>query len=97
MIWAVIWYYLLAVFTAADIITTKIALSVGMHEVNPFMAPLVDHIIEVKILFMLGMIVAVIIVEKTEKGSGWLPVAGSACVTCAAVTSNIIQISQVLL
>ena len=96
MIWAVIWYWLLGIFTVADIITTKIALSLGGREVNPFMAPVVEHIVAVKFLFLLGMIVAIFLVERSSKGDGWLPAAGSACVTFAAVVSNIITLSGMM-
>jgi hypothetical protein len=93
MIWAVIWYYLLAVFTAADVITTKIALANGAKEVNPFMAGLTDHIVEVKFVFLILVIIMVAFMESRSKDSSWPPVAGGACVTFVAVVSNIIQIA----
>lgn len=76
MIWAVIWYWLLAVFTAADIITTKIALSNGGREVNPFMVGLVDHIVEVKFVFLLLVMLMIIWMESRKENTAWIPVAG---------------------
>lgn len=96
MIWSVIWYYLLAVFTAADIITTKMALMLGGREVNPFLINSVDHITEIKIGFMLLVIGIVVITEHSHKGHGWIPVAAGTCVTCVAVLSNIITISGMI-
>jgi hypothetical protein len=90
MIWAAIWYWLLVIFTAADIITTKIWLSHGAMEANPFMAPVIDHIIPIKIGFLLIMAVVVISVERSSKGYGWLPVASASAVTFIAVLNNII-------
>jgi hypothetical protein len=92
MIWSVIWYYLLALFTAADVITTKIALQIGLHEANPFMMGLTNHIVEVKFVFLILVIVMVTFMESRSEDSSWPPVAGGACVTFIAVVSNIIQI-----
>ena len=94
MIWAVIWYWLLAVFTAADVITTEYAITKGLHEANPFMAGLIDNIFEVKMGFLLLMIIVVVYVERHKEGHGWIPLAGCACVTFIAVVSNIIQIAR---
>ena len=96
MIWSVIWYYILAAFTAADIITTKMALMLGGREVNPFLINSVDHITEIKIGFMLLVIGIVIVTERSHKGSGWIPVAAGTIVTFAAVLSNIITLSGMI-
>lgn len=96
MIWVVIWYYLLAVFTAADIITTKIALALGGREVNPFLINSVEHITEIKIAFMVLVIGIVIVTERSHKGHGWIPVAAGTCVTCVAVLSNIVTLSGMI-
>lgn len=93
MIWAFIWYYLLGLFTAADIITTKIALASGMfHEANPMMAPVVEYIIEIKIVFLVMIMGVMLVAESKENGSGWLIPAGSACMTFIAVIWNIFQL-----
>ncbi len=91
MIWSVIWYWLLAVFTLADIITTRICIALGGHEANPFMAGYVDQIVEVKIGYLCLMAVIMAGSERMHKGSGWLPVAGGSCITFTAVLSNILQ------
>ena len=52
MLWAVIWYWLFGIFTVADIITTKIALAIGMHEVNPVLSGNTDLIIPARYLNM---------------------------------------------
>ncbi len=96
MIWAVIWYWLLAVFTAADIITTKIALMNGGKEVNPFMAGLTDHIVEVKFAFLILVMIMVVCMESRKENTAWVPVAGGATVTFIAVISNIIQLTGVI-
>lgn len=95
MIWAVIWYGLLAVMTTADILTTKIALAMGMHEINPFLAPVVQHIVLIKFAFLLVTIGIILWMEKTKKGSGWLAPAGGTCVTFVAVVSNITVLASV--
>jgi hypothetical protein len=89
MIWSVIWFWLLGIFTTADIITTKVALSLGFREYNPFMAPVIDFIVPIKIGVLLFMIWVVWSVERTHKGHGWIPVSGAACVTFAAVVWNV--------
>jgi hypothetical protein len=53
MIWSFIWYWLLTIFSAADVITTHIGISHGAHEINPIMSLVLNNIIEVKILFLL--------------------------------------------
>lgn len=90
MIWAAIWYWLLVIFTAADIITTKIWLAHGAVEANPFLAPVIDHIIPIKIGFLLIMAAVVVSVERSSKGCGWLPVASASAVTFVAVVNNLI-------
>ena len=94
MIWSLIWYWLLTIFSAADVITTSMGISHGAHEVNPIMALVLDHIIEVKIMFLLIVAATIIVTERTHKGDGWVPVAGASCMTFAAVISNILQISS---
>ena len=101
MIWAVIWYYLLAVFTAADIITTKLIIILGGHEWNPYMARVLDHFFEIKIVFLLVMIVLIvcaeIVLSKLGHGDGgWAPAASAACATFGCVLSNIIQIAMAI-
>ena len=94
MIWSVIWYWLLGIFTAADIITTKIALSYnGLYEGNPLMAPFTDHIIEMKILVLLFSIAAIWLMEKISKGDGWVPVSLGTTFTSVVVVSNIAKVS----
>lgn len=97
MIWAVIWYWLLGVFTAADIITTRIALAVGFHEANPFMAPFVGNMVEMKLLFLLLTIGITYATERNAKGDGWMIPASGCCVTSGAVISNIMHLAPVLL
>lgn len=94
MIWSFIWYWLLTIFTVSDVITTRMGISHGAHEVNPIMVLVLDHIIEVKILFLLIVAATILITERTHKGNGWVPVAGASCMTFAAVISNIFQISS---
>ena len=96
MIWSVIWYYLLAVFTAADIITTKLALMLGGREINPFLVNSVEYITEIKLLFLFVVIGIVVVTERTHKGHGWIPVAAGTCVTCVAVLSNIVTLSGMI-
>lgn len=96
MIWAVIWYWLLAVFTAADIITTKIALAVGMHEKSPTMSLVIGNLIEIKFAFLFLAIVLIVLTERTKEGCGWLPPAAGAIVTFSAVLWNITQLAGVI-
>ncbi len=91
MIWSVIWYWLLALFTISDIITTRICLALGGHEANPFMAGFVDNIVEVKLAYLCLMALVMVGAERMKEGSGWIPVAGGSCITFTAVLSNIIQ------
>ena len=97
MIWSVIWYYLLAIFTAADIITTKIALAIGMHEKSPTMSLMIDHLVELKFAFLLLTIGVILLTEKTKEGDGWTIPASGAMVTFAAVTWNISQLFPAIL
>lgn len=92
MIWAAIWYWLLVAFTAADVITTRIALAMGMHEANPFMAPVIEHMILVKAAYLIGMVAAIWWFERVSTGDGWLAPCAATCVTSVAVTSNFIQL-----
>ena len=96
MIWSIIWYYLFALFTAADVITTQVALSMGMREVNPFMAAHIDYIIPIKIAVLLLMAGFIIHIERSHNGQGWLVPSGAACVTFAAVVWNVGQIGGVM-
>ena len=96
MIWSLIWFWLLGIFTTADVITTKVALSLGFHEGNPFMAPLIDHIVPVKIALLVVMIGVIVWIERTHKGQGWVAPAGCACVTFAAVVWNVGKIGGVI-
>lgn len=93
MIWAVIWYAVLAALTAADTITTKIALMNGYQEINPFLAPFTDHLFEIKVAFMLITIVLTVWAERSVKGSGWVVPATGACITLTPVISNIAVLS----
>jgi hypothetical protein len=90
MIWAVIWYWLLAVFTGADVITTTVAISRGAHEVNPFLAPVIEYLVPIKLAFLLGVIGLVAWIERDNPGHGWLVPAGASCVTVTAVVSNLL-------
>lgn len=92
MIWSFIWYWLLTIFSAADIITTRVAISRGAHEVNPIMAIFLGNIIEVKILFLLLVAGIIIWTERTNRGEGWVPVAGASCFTFIVAISNLFQI-----
>lgn len=96
MFWAVIWYWLFGIFTVADVITTKIALAIGMQEVNPILSENTDLIIPLKLAAMLAVIVLIVLTEKTDGGSGWLIPASGTCVTMIAVLNNIIQLSTKL-
>lgn len=97
MIWSVIWYWLLGIFTAADIITTKIALSIGMHEKSPTMSLMIDHLVELKFAFLLLTIGIIVLTERTKEGAGWTIPAAGAMVTFMAVTWNITQLAPALL
>jgi hypothetical protein len=90
MIWAAIWYWLLAVFTAADVVTTERAIALGAHEINPVMAPIVDNLILVKMAFLLVAAAIIIYTEGTWKGSGWKPACAGACVAFVPVVSNLL-------
>lgn len=92
MIWSVIWFWLLGIFTAADIITTKIALAIGMHEKSPTMSLMIDHLVELKFAFLLLTIVVIILTEKTKEGAGWVIPASGTMVTFTAVVWNITQL-----
>ena len=96
MIWSLIWFWLLGIFTTADVITTKVALSMGFREGNPLMAPLVEHIVLVKIAFLLATIAVIALIERTHKGQGWIAPSGAACVTFAAVVWNVGKIGGVV-
>jgi len=93
MIWSVIWYWLLLIFTAADIITTKIALSIGkpFYETNHLILPIVDHIVELKILVVVVVVSLAILYEKLYEGKGWVPLAIGSCFTFVIVLSNILK------
>lgn len=95
MIWSVIWYWLLAVFTAADIITTKIGLALGAHEANPILAPVVDHLVEVKFAALIICIVLAYQVEKSHPEKSWIPIAAGACMTFTAVIWNITRLAAI--
>jgi hypothetical protein len=90
MIWAAIWYWLLVIFTAADVVTTKVWLASGGIEANPFLAPVIEHLIPIKILFLIVMAAIVISVERTSRGDGWIPLASASVVTLVAVLNNIL-------
>ena len=94
MIWSVIWYWLLGIFTAADIITTKIALSIGMHEKSPTMSLMIDHLVELKFAFLLLTIGMIVLTERTKEGAGWTIPAAGTMVTFTAVVWNITQLFQ---
>jgi hypothetical protein len=92
MIWAVIWYWIFLVFTAADIITTKIALSIGKpyYESNLLISPIIEHMVELKILVVVVVVSLAILYEKLYKGDGWVPLAMGSCFTFKIVLSNIL-------
>src|SRR5512133_2572476 len=93
MIWNIIWYWLFAFFTIADVITTQIGLKVGLREANPIMAPFLDHIVAMKAIILLYGIVVIILYERVAgEGNGWVPVSMGAFVTFAVVVSNLYQI-----
>ena len=89
--WSIIWYWLLAIFTFSDIVTTKILLAFGAHEGNPVMAALMDYLVEIKLGYLILMIGVILVVERHHRGNGWVPAALGACITFAAVISNILQ------
>jgi len=93
MIWTVIWYWLLSAVTAADIITTRIGISRGAREINPFLAPVLDHLIELKIMALVACIVLAYFIEKSHPGESWVPVAAGTCLTFGAVVSNILHLA----
>lgn len=76
--------------TAADVITTKVWLANGGIEANPFLSPVIEHLIPIKILFLIVMAVIVISVERTSRGDGWIPLASASVVTLVAVLNNIL-------
>jgi len=92
MIWSVIWFWLLGIFTTADIITTKIALALGMQEKSPTMSLMIDHLVELKFTFLIVTIVIIILTERTKEGAGWTIPASGAVVTFIAVVWNITQL-----
>jgi hypothetical protein len=96
MIWSIIWYYLLALFTTADVITTRIAIALGAHEANPVLNPVVDNLTVIKLSFLLVAIAIIYFTEKHSEGNGWLPAAGGTMVTFTAVVSNIVWIASAL-
>lgn len=96
MIWAIIWYWILGIFTVSDIITTTTAIQAGAHEVNPVMVALMDHLVAVKFAYLLAMIGVIVWMEKRYKGSGWTAPAGAACITSMAVISNVIQLGSLI-
>jgi hypothetical protein len=89
MIWAVLWFWLFADLTGADIITTTVAISLGAHEANPFLAPMIDYLIPIKFAGMLACIGIAVMTERIQKGSGWMVPAAASIVTLAAVVSNL--------
>jgi hypothetical protein len=91
MIWSLIWFWLLGIFTTADVITTKVALSMGFYEGNSVLSPSIAYLIPLKIAFLLFVIAVVVWVENRREGHGWIPVSGAACVTFAAVVWNMGQ------
>ena len=93
MIWSAIWYYLLALFSIADVITTKITLATGrFEEVNPLMTPIVGDLLEIKITGLIVIALLVYISERSRKDSGWFALAIGSCVTFITVMSNIRQL-----
>lgn len=89
MIWIGIWTYLLALFSAADAITTTEAISHGAREFNPFIVPVVDHIFLVKYGFVIVAICMALWTEHKYRGDGWTIPASATCVTVLPVVSNV--------
>jgi len=92
MIWAVMWYWLLIIFTAADVITSVVCASRGFNEANPLMSPFFDNIIEMKIIALALAALGVIVYEKMYRGNGWFPLALGTCATFTAVLNNILLV-----
>lgn len=63
-IWSVFWLYLLILFSAADIITTRICTDSGFAELNPFLAGCLDRLLEIKVVFIVSMIILTYCAEK---------------------------------
>lgn len=90
MIWAVIWFWILAVFTAADVVTTKLWLARGATEANPVLAPVIEYLVPIKIAFLVVVAVVIITVERESRGDGWVPPAAASAITFVAVLNNVI-------
>jgi hypothetical protein len=95
MIWSAVWYYLLALFSIADVITTKIAIATGhFEEVNPLMVPNVGNILEIKIIGLIVIALIVCISEYYRKDSGWFSLAIGSCAMFNVVLTNILKLAM---
>jgi hypothetical protein len=94
MIWMIIWYWLLVVFSAADIVITNVALSIGTpyYESNFLIVPIVDHLVELKILVVIVVVAIAIGVEIMNEESGWVPISFASCCTFLIVMANFARI-----
>ena len=86
------WYWILTIFTAADVVTTEMWLSRGYSEANPILAPVIEYLIPIKIAFLAVVAVVIILVERESSGGGWVPPAAASVITFAAVLNNILLV-----
>lgn len=94
MIWMGIWYWLLIAFSAADIIITNTALSLGTpyYESNLLISSAVEHIVELKLLVIIVVVAISIGVEIIEEETGWVPLSFAACCSFLIVVENFTRI-----
>ena len=97
MIWSLIWFWLLGIFTTADIVLSRILMTSGFYEGNPLGVALITHSPELIIPIKLSVtIVMVLMVERLSKGNGWVPVSLAASESFAAVVWNVGKIGGVI-
>lgn len=82
-------FALLVMLTVADVVTTKYILSAGYHELNPFMAPIVDHIVSIKILAICIISAMSVFAEKQIEGTGTIVIGVPAAMTFYPVIHNL--------
>jgi hypothetical protein len=86
------WYVILVLATIGDLVTTRIALDHGLFEGNPLVAAHLDRFVEMKIIYLIVILVFIYYIHKTREGTSWFPVCLSSYLMIAVVVWNTIQI-----
>jgi len=83
------------VVTGADVVTTLVILGAGGHELNIFLAPVINLILPIKVgaVMVIGSLAAVC--ERRLPGAGWKVITAAVAVTVLPVIHNLMVIFEV--